>query len=929
MAIAWGLVCNTGSVNVDVYCFCEFDGDLYVGVNDGDDGVAKLYKLNAAKDGFDIVASTGEAVSNSLNSLEVFNGQLFATTAAGNWYVLNATKDALTLIDSSAANCALYSDGTNLYGISQALNNLYVLNAAEDGVDFLLATYSDSANYNLILFENELYCTDHAKGRLLKYSGGVWVLVADMYSTYFLEPYPLEHNGRLYVNGLGLLRLNTTKDGWEYLCDSPSQTKIISYKGNIFLYGYDGALWRLNSTEDGWDVVTAAYANAALLDSYIFEDIFYAGGSATAAIAPELLELTGMISVDSINQAYSASYNIVKNPSGSLKINQIIQLSPVPVLDGVTYTFPATYRIYDIDGSEFGVAGLTAYFIASDLNIYSVTVISGYTNILVTVVISELAPFGSGILVLENSNGYSDTIPVTIEDTKTIKYDWDLGDSYSSDKDVITHKYLRAGTKVVVLEVHPPGVTTVVVETTIVVLDSSNLQLVEFCLRFAVEDSQGIEWSECSGEDWILPSDVLPIIDDNDVPRMLVEDENDGFVWEDATFDRVINQKPAFVDKYVEDIFTDTFIKWTLSASGTNEYYLERLSTGDPGYLQPKEIYFDSILVDEGVLGSLDVEEWGYGDNDTLGFETIYVRLAGGIDPNAQELGYVLAKFWTEIQTEIWYGEDTSDSSAEEAKQEIVEQHFYTRPFEPANKGNENYDSNGYRIGQIFSLDMYKDGTLVRPFSQVSEIPLSGDIVFSGIKLQGRRFQPVFKTTMSEFLVVGRNLTKIIKPMAGSLIEQTTDRTKAEAALVLPSFFIGRDLLYPLKNRVTGNVVSGNVVVIDGPDGNYGSGFTIPVAGLNLGNQAITGTYTFMVWTATADDIGNIAALPALTQFSDAYNGWILKYVVGTNCPANIIIPAGSVSTIRIYASDISQFFTLYYNSMLYDDEPKSYEPSL
>jgi len=82
--------------------------------------------------------------------------------------------------------------------------------------------------------------------------------------------------------------------------------------------------------------------------------------------------------------------------------------------------------------------------------------------------------------------------------------------------------------------------------------------------------------------------------------------------------------------------------KWTLSAGGVgNEYYLEKLAGGDPEIIEPTHYYqgwpyssgFSGYL-DKGTIGNLIIGEWNWGDNDGLGFDTIYVRLLNDVDPD-------------------------------------------------------------------------------------------------------------------------------------------------------------------------------------------------------------------------------------------------------------------------------------------------------
>lgn len=74
--------------------------------------------------------------------------------------------------------------------------------------------------------------------------------------------------------------------------------------------------------------------------------------------------------------------------------------------------------------------------------------------------------------------------------------------------------------------------------------------------------------------------------------------------------------------------------QWTASGSGTDEYYCEIAGGGDPSLADPDAVRVDGALATEGILGSLAEGEWGYGDNDTLGWSTVYVRLTGGSDPD-------------------------------------------------------------------------------------------------------------------------------------------------------------------------------------------------------------------------------------------------------------------------------------------------------
>ena len=81
--------------------------------------------------------------------------------------------------------------------------------------------------------------------------------------------------------------------------------------------------------------------------------------------------------------------------------------------------------------------------------------------------------------------------------------------------------------------------------------------------------------------------------------------------------------------------------QWTASGSGTNEYYMEANGGGDPSVSEPSTLMEDGTPMTVGTLGSLAAGEYNYGDNDTLGYSTIYVRLSDGADPDSKADGYV------------------------------------------------------------------------------------------------------------------------------------------------------------------------------------------------------------------------------------------------------------------------------------------------
>lgn len=90
--------------------------------------------------------------------------------------------------------------------------------------------------------------------------------------------------------------------------------------------------------------------------------------------------------------------------------------------------------------------------------------------------------------------------------------------------------------------------------------------------------------------------------------------------------------------------------QWTESGSGTSEYYLEAAGGGDPGIEEPASVIEDNMGRANGTAGSLAAGEWDWADNDTLGFNTVYIRLSDSSDPDGKASGYVEAEYALTIE---------------------------------------------------------------------------------------------------------------------------------------------------------------------------------------------------------------------------------------------------------------------------------------
>ena len=103
-----------------------------------------------------------------------------------------------------------------------------------------------------------------------------------------------------------------------------------------------------------------------------------------------------------------------------------------------------------------------------------------------------------------------------------------------------------------------------------------------------------------------------------------------------------------FFRAHITDLNNSDYFSWVASSSGTDEYYVRgyegyygTMTQRDPLISLPSSVNINSVGAVKGVMGSLAVDQWDYGDNDSLGYDTIYVRLSGGADPNVQVSNYI------------------------------------------------------------------------------------------------------------------------------------------------------------------------------------------------------------------------------------------------------------------------------------------------
>jgi len=117
----------------------------------------------------------------------------------------------------------------------------------------------------------------------------------------------------------------------------------------------------------------------------------------------------------------------------------------------------------------------------------------------------------------------------------------------------------------------------------------------------------------------------------------------------------------------VDPVDLNTGVKWTLSSNGTNEYFLEKSSGGNPRLWatgQPGDVNVaGSSLTAGGTLGALSAGEWGWGDNAGNTFQTVYTRLSDSSDPNKSVMTSDGITYPLQASHAIWFG-DSGDGDA-------------------------------------------------------------------------------------------------------------------------------------------------------------------------------------------------------------------------------------------------------------------------
>ena len=103
-------------------------------------------------------------------------------------------------------------------------------------------------------------------------------------------------------------------------------------------------------------------------------------------------------------------------------------------------------------------------------------------------------------------------------------------------------------------------------------------------------------------------------------------------------------------------------LMWTASAAGgSGVFYVQLAATGDPSVTAVQSVREGGVAGDDlrraTAIASMREGEFMYGDFDTLGFSTVYVKLSDSTDPDSKAVDYIQAvRTVTDI---IYYFRDT------------------------------------------------------------------------------------------------------------------------------------------------------------------------------------------------------------------------------------------------------------------------------
>jgi hypothetical protein len=270
-----------------------------------------------------------------------------------------------------------------------------------------------------------------------------------------------------------------------------------------------------------------------------------------------------------------------------------------------------------------------------------------------------------------------------------------------------------------------------------------------------------------------------------------------------------------------------------------------------------------------------------------------------------------------EITWSKWCGEIVADSRRQNDTLELMESHVFVRPQVALNDGRTGYDENGMRDGFELSIDDYTEGDQRTPIGIATDVPVDGDIVFSGVKVEGRRHQFVVTGNRSEMKVSGISHAFVSKPRPATVENRATGDTNAQSILMsglITWITRGKTLGYDRVSKGTYVPTSGVLTKTTGVDGRQ-TAFVVPSGSYLRCVPRYPQSWFIMT---CADGTPNPEGVASCIQYGEAFNGWVIMYGQKAGGGGYLDLNPSIYWDFRALTTDPVNVVAEYYNNIRY-----------
>jgi hypothetical protein len=201
--------------------------------------------------------------------------------------------------------------------------------------------------------------------------------------------------------------------------------------------------------------------------------------------------------------------------------------------------------------------------------------------------------------------------------------------------------------------------------------------------------------------------------------------------------------------------------------------------------------------------------------------------------------------------------------AAEHMLIKFAEFHAFLRPQDEKKKNAPGYTKLGQRNAQEVSLNVYRNGNLIRD-ARTHGFPLKGDLVFDE-QIEANRIQMELTGTASEIRITGAKSYYEQLDQRGNPSLRIMEEGDFQEMISMPTFWVTRGRA-PIKDRVTGNEGVGSVsTMVEGPDGDSESAmrFLFDESMEWDEDYSLSGNFTLMF------SLKNAASDLSIIQFAD------------------------------------------------------------